>query len=362
MSILFIVNDGQDSIFGRRVRNFVKYFEKVSDYQILYRDNNAKIKSILLFLYKIVIFKPKIIYVEQIAYSGCIAVLLARIFVRFKFIFCVSDAYAELVKSNHNRLVVFFVSLLEKLSLKSADFILTCNPLHASWLKEKFKGKLIDFIEHGVDIEIFKPVPQLKLRSELGLKDSLVVGLVGSLAWSKRYNFCYGWDVIEALRLLKDLNIKALIVGGGSGLVRLKEKTKLYGLEEKVVFTDIISHQEIPAYINCIDICVSTQSNDFVGFVRCPTKLSEYMACGKYIISTDVGYATLYVNRAGKLLPYNGIKDDSYPQRLAEHLRYLHNNRDEIGKGKEGINIARDQLENKVLSRKLEQLLLNLSK
>lgn len=362
MSILFIVNDSQNSISGRRVRNLIKYFTKFSDCEVLYRDNNAKIRSIFSFLHKIIASRPRIIYLEQIAYSGCIAILLARLFVRFKFIFCVSDAYAELAKSNHNKILAFLASLLEKFSLGQADLLLTCSPLHASWLKEKFKGKAIDFIEHGVDIEIFKPMTQIKLRSGLGFSDSLVLGLVGSLAWSKRYNFCYGWDVIEALRLLKDLNIKALIVGGGSGLDQLKEKAKLYGIEEKVVFTDKIPYQSIPNYINCFDVCISTQSNDLVGLLRCPTKLSEYMACGKYIISTDVGYATLYVNRVGKLLPYYGVKDNTYPKRLSEHLRYVYYNREELEKGKEGINIAKECLNNKVLSQKLEKILSNISK
>ncbi len=360
MSVIFIINDLADSIYGRRIRNFTKYFIKITNYRILYRDNNAKFKSIFRFLCEIIKYKPKVIYVEQIAFSGCLAVAIGKFFARFKYIFCVSDAYAELIKSNHNKIISFIAKALERWWLNSADYILTCNPLHALLIKEEIKLKDVDYIEHGVDTDIFNPQDQQELRLQLGLADALIVGLVGSLVWSKRYRFSYGWDIIEAMVKLKDLNIKAIIVGDGTGSPHLKQRIRELNLEDKVILTGNIIPEKIPAYINCMDICISTQSNDSVGYVRCPTKLSEYMACGKYIISSDVGYAKLYVDKVGKLLRYFGVKDNSYPERLAEYIRYLYFHRIELEKGKKGIAIVQEFLDNKKLSQKLEEILLNL--
>ncbi|UCG34877.1 MAG: glycosyltransferase [Candidatus Omnitrophota bacterium] len=360
MAVLFIVNQSVNSTCGRRIRNFTKYFHNTIDYKILYRDNKNKIKSTFCFIYEIIKYKPKIVYVEQIAYSGCIAAILAKLFLRVKYIFCVSDAYAELIKTHHNMLIVFFAKIVEKWWLNSADFLLTCNPLHASLLKRKEKKYIVDYIEHGVDINAFKSSKEKNLCYQLGLKDCLVVGVVGSLKWSKRYRFCYGWDIVEALRYLKDLNIKALIIGSGSGSPHLKEVVKEYDLQEKVIFTGAVPYEQIAKYINCMDVCVSTQSNDLVGYVRCPTKLSEYMACGKYIISTNVGYATLYGDKVGTLLPYKDVKDNSYPRRLAEHIRHLYFNRGLLQKGQNGREIAEEKLDNRVLSKKLETILLDM--
>src|SRR5439155_14049239 len=63
-----------------------------------------------------------------------------------------------------------------------------------------------------------------RMRGELGIvPDALVFGIVGSLAWSKRAKYCYGLELVRAMRQVERANIVALIVGGGSGLEKLKE-------------------------------------------------------------------------------------------------------------------------------------------
>ena len=362
MTALFIINESENSIYGRRIINLSSHFKTISAYRIIYRDNDAKLKSIFKFINEIIRQKPEIVYVEQIAFSGCIAVIIARLFVRFKYVLCVSDAYAELVKANHDKaIIVSLAKIFENIWLRAADYLLTCNPLHADLISSRPPLRSVDYIEHAVDTELFRPLRAEGLRRDLGLEGSLVVGIVGSIIWARRYNFCYGWEVVEALKFLKDLDIKALIVGEGSGLERLQNMAREYRIDDRVIFTGKIRHEKIANYINCMDVCLSTQSNDAVGYVRCPAKLSEYMACGKYIISTDVGYARLYVERVGELLPYRGVKDDSYPERLAEHLRTLYSNRDLLKKGEAGISIVRDSLQNKMLSQKLESILNDLA-
>ncbi len=353
--ILFIVNGDENSIYARRVKSLSAHFKSIKDYKIVYRDNRKK--SILKFIKEIIASKPDIVYVEQIAYSGCMAAIAGRLFRKYIYILCASDAYAELLKANHNILISRIAGIFETIWLNSADFILTCNPLHSEWLKEK-KGKdNVDYVEHSVDAEAFKPRDQKALKRKLGLEGSFVIGLIGSVTLGKRYNTCYGWDLIETYRYLSDLDCKGLIVGDGTGLPYLKRMAGEYGLQDRVIFLGNVVHEKICDYINCMDISMSTQSNDLVGYLRCPTKLSEYMACGRYIISTDVGYATLYVDDVGELLHYEGVRDNSYPQRLADRLRYLYGHREILAKGERGIEIAERKLSNKVLSEKLERII-----
>jgi glycosyltransferase involved in cell wall biosynthesis len=357
--VLFIINGGRNSIFGNRIKNLSKHFSAINDYKIIYRDRSRKISSIFKFIWHIFAQRPDVVYVEAMAYSGTVASMVMCFFMKFKYILCVSDAYAELVRSNHAKIVWIAAYAFEKICLWSADFILTCNPLHAKWLNTKKLKKNIDHIEHSVDTQLFKPMKNEALRQELRIEDSLIIGLAGSIVWSNRYNFSYGWELVEAMKHLKDINCKAMIVGDGTGIKHLKKLAVEYNIVKKIVFPGFVPHENISDYINCMDICVSTQSNDLVGYLRCPTKLSEYMACGKYIISTDVGYARLYVDKVGELLPYSGIKDDSYPCRLAERIRYLYHHRYLLRKGNHGTSIARSKLEDKVLSKKLESIIMD---
>jgi glycosyltransferase involved in cell wall biosynthesis len=360
VKVLFLVNSEKDAINGRRVDGLVREFSRIREYKVLYRSDTAKRKSMAVFFKEILSYKPDIVYVELLAYSGCIAAALARIFRKFKYVLCTSDAYAELIISNNSKLAGFLAYCLEQIMLRVPDRVITWNPIHAQILFERGYTKERVSIEHSVDVFRFKPEDKRQMRREIGLGESLVIGLVGSLQWSPRYDFGYGWDLVEALYFLKDLDVRGLIVGDGAGRPLLEKKARELGVNEKIVFSGRVAHRDIPDYINCMDICLSTQSNDEVGLVRCPTKLAEYMACGRYIISSNVGYATLYVDKVGQLIDYQGVKDQAYVRKLADHIRELYHNRELLKKGLSGIEIARNSLNDQVVGVKLENFLLGL--
>src|SRR5581483_5840630 len=128
-----------------------------------------------------------------------------------------------------------------------------------------------------------------------------------------------GWDLIEALRLPRDKPVKGIIIGDGSGISRLKARCKQYEIEDKVVFLGFVPYDDLPLYLSMIDVCLSTQTNDIVGQVRTTGKLPLYLASGRYILASDVGEAALVLDHQ-MLVPYNGVKDQSYPVKLAERI------------------------------------------
>ena len=71
-----------------------------------------------------------------------------------------------------------------------------------------------------------------------------------------------------------------------------------------------------------MDAALSTQTNNRVGSVRTTGKLAHYMACGCYVLATDVGEARLLLPPEMRL-PYDGIKDAAYPARLAQKIAEL---------------------------------------
>ena len=89
-----------------------------------------------------------------------------------------------------------------------------------------------------------------------------------------------------------------------------------------MVFTGRVNYDELPRYLNLMDVCISTQSNDPVGQVRTSGKLPLYLACGRFVLATDVGEAARVLPRE-MLVTYNGANDPDYPARLVERLREL---------------------------------------
>ena len=357
MKICMLANGKKDGIFGRRVRNFCLYTPSLKNVSLFYRDDAHKIFSIFYFVVNIIRIKPEVVYVEAVAFSGCIAVALLKPFLHFKYIISTSDDYYNIIKQLYGSFSGFFANILERLTYRIADAITTLNPQQKEYLISK-GYKNVACIENEVDTTKFKPLPVNELRKRLGLADAcLTIGMAGSIVWFKKYNYAYGWEIIEIIKILREEPLKGLIVGDGSGLPHLKKLAESYGILDKIIFTGRISFDEIPHYINCMDICFSTQTNNPVGKMRAPIKLGEYLACGKFIISTDVGYAQTLIKDTGLLMPFSGIRDDSYPARAAGEIKKILSDKSILEKGKKGVDIAKERFDPKRLSCQLEELI-----
>jgi glycosyltransferase involved in cell wall biosynthesis len=120
------------------------------------------------------------------------------------------------------------------------------------------------------------------LRARLGLEGSIVIGHVGLF---------YLWDrldvLIEVAKSIRDRHpeIKVLLVGDGPEMENLKQTVCRLGMESKVILPGPVPRDEVPAYIDAMDICVLPNSNDFGS----PIALFEFMALGKPCVVPDLG-------------------------------------------------------------------------
>lgn len=212
-------------------------------------------------------------------------------------------------------------------------------------------------VPDGVDLDHFRPGRDGGVRATLGVpEDALVVGLTGSLHWSQKLRFGYGWDVVEALAHLRDQPVWALIVGAGAGLQHLGRRAAELGVEGRIVFPGEVPHHEVPCYLGAMDVCVSTQSNDAIGRGRTTAKLPEYLACDRFVLATVVG-AAAEVLPSEMLLPYEGQRDDGHPGRLAQRLAGLVPRRRELRVGAGTRRIAEQLYCYRLLATKVQDLL-----
>ncbi len=323
MKIIFLINGSQSSSAGIRAQTFSKFFP--SHWKILFEYRGIpKWKSIGRFIFSSLKFRPDVVYVMDTAYAGVLAGYLVKILLRCKLVVDTGDVAFELAKStgNYSTLQLKLISFIENLAIHHSNLLIVRGSYHKDFLKGQGIEN-VEFVPDGVvTSNIIKPESNV-VKAELGLEKQVVVGMIGTMSWSERYQMCYGWDIVEALAFLKEKPIMGLLVGDGNGRKILEERAKELGVISKLKFIGQVSYSELPKYLATMDICISTQSNDLVGMVRTTGKLPLYLAYGKYVIATDVGEAKNVLPGIGSLLPYNGVKDENYPLRLAKELDWL---------------------------------------
>ncbi len=163
-------------------------------------------------------------------------------------------------------------------------------------------GKTI--IPNGADTTLFRSLPAEKLKQQLEIEDSFVIGYVGVLReW---VNLEPVFAAINGLQTTH--NLKLLIVGDEGGLIKNKQLAEKYKITENILFAGTIPYTTVPEYIACMDICLVPFKKGAIAENSLPLKLLEYMACGKPVIAT----------------PLTGIK-----QAVTKHVLYA-TDKDEI--------------------------------
>jgi glycosyltransferase involved in cell wall biosynthesis len=184
------------------------------------------------------------------------------------------------------------------------------------------------WLPDGADMAVFSPRRDdpgvLGLRKRHGLEGHFIVGLAGSIHLNPAFNLFYGWELAEALgHIPAQRPIVGLVVGDGPGRPALEAARERLGLGDRLRLIGRVPHEEVPLWMNVFDVGLSTQTDDPVGWGRTTAKLPEYLGCGTPVVCSDVGEAHRWLALSGQTLPYRGMRDETYPARLAERLLAL---------------------------------------
>ncbi len=353
--IVFLVNGQPESAMGTRARSFQVRLAGQFKIHIAYRSPN-KVYAIWQFLRILNRARPAVCYVFDTGFSGVLAAGLYRFLSRCRVIVDTGDAIYELSKSTGNRGTVglWLTKLLENTAFAISDRLVVRSHPHQELLARR--GIEARVIPDGVDTQQFCPrsEPELIREYQHQLQGCTVVGLLGSLVWSPRWDMCYGSEVIAVIDRIRNLPVKALIIGDGSGLPELKKRCAERNIEDRILFVGRIPYNDLPAYINLMDICISTQTNDLAGQVRTTGKLPLYLACGRFVLATEVGEAARVLPKE-MLVPYQGTKDPEYPERLAARVRGLIERPDSLAQSARSVAIAKANFDYDFLAARLAE-------
>jgi len=165
-----------------------------------------------------------------------------------------------------------------------ASHILCVSRVLADEVKQRgARSETVHVLPNAIDPNRFRtPRPEQSLRSRLGLEGSIVIGHVGLF---------YRWDhldvLIQVVRSLRERHpeIKVLLVGDGPEMENVKRTAFRLGMDREVILPGPVPRDDVPAYIDAMDICVLPDSNAFGS----PIALFEFMAMGKPCVVPDLG-------------------------------------------------------------------------
>lgn len=335
-----------------RARSFAGRLANDFDIRIAYR-GPQKIYAIVRFWWMLLRFRPSVCYVFDMAFSGVLAAGFYRLLSRCRVVVDTGDAIYELGRlSGRKPFALWLTGMLERFSFAISDRIVVRSHPHQELLGRQ--GISAEVIPDGVDIKQFTPRAEPDLRRRYNLDGFTSIGLLGSLIWNPRSQTCYGSELLEVMDRLRDRGVKGVIIGDGSGLPILKKQFSERGLDDRIVFLGRIAYDDLPQYLNLMDICLSTQTNDQAGQVRTTGKLPLYLACGRFVLASEVGEAAR-VLPASMLVPFEGTTDPEYPAKIAARVEALLNDPERLSQPEPSVQIAQTHFEYDLLADRLRR-------
>jgi len=244
-------------------------------------------------------FSPQIIHAHYASSYGILAYLLK--FHPFVLSFWGSDIYDFPQKNIFNEWIM-------KRVINSADCICSTSMAMKKIIFNSFNRKNVNFIPFGVDTKKFVPAEVKDVGFRVGTIKSIeshngidcLLDAAYKLSNNKRYS-----------------DIKFDIIGEGSLLNQMKQKTKKLGIEKHVKFTGHISHENIEKHYQKLSVFVAVSTKESFG-----VSIVEAAACGVPAITSNVGGLPEVNdhNKTGYVIKPND------PQTLAELVIKLYNN------------------------------------
>ena len=201
------------------------------------------------------------------------------------------------------------VSVLENYNFNHTDGIIAGNLDGAKILRERgYQGAVQVMPQLGVDETLFcHTAKDADLSQKFGIKPTdFVVGFVGRFVEEKGL-----LTLAESLAGLKRIPWKWLLVGQGKLRSHLEEKCIEWGISDRIIWVESVSHEAIPPYINLMNCLVlpSQTSYKFKTLTTVGWKeqfghvLIEAMACKIPVIGSDCGEIPHVIGDAGLVFP-----------------------------------------------------------
>jgi glycosyltransferase involved in cell wall biosynthesis len=219
---------------------------------------------------------------------------------RVPFVFEVRDIWPESLAAvgmgDGNSLLHRSLGKIADFLYRSSDRVVVVSPAFEEFLVKHraVPRDKISVIENGVETDLFAPDAGTDRRRELGAEGKFVVSYIGTMGMA------HGLEtMIAAAVQLRDANPRIIFLMLGEGaekqrMIELARERNLHNLR----FLDQQPREKIPSYISASDACLVLLKKTDLFKTVIPTKMLEFMACGRPVILGVDGQARSILEEA----------------------------------------------------------------
>lgn len=339
MSEVAVLTNRKPYFYVKFIEIIFEGLEEDHDVTHVTREDSV-LQTTLAFLSTLLRGRPDMVIVVGSGFATFFSVVVGRLLPGTTVLFYHQDFTYQFMRDFKSvpRWRLWVEKLQEGVPLRVADIIGTMTPYHEQYLRQKGIYKPFVRIPQGAYLDEFSPEKGGQIREELDIdEDTLAICVVGSFNYAAKIDVIYGWVLLEALAQLDDDEpVVGVLIGGGEDQDYLEQRIQQLGIEEQTIQTGHIDHEKLSEYLGAMDVSMLVKPDHPADKMTTTMKLPEYLAAGTYLIADDHAHAsTLLDADKASLLPYEGYKDEQFPERVATEIRNLVANPDRVSAGKE---------------------------
>ena len=328
---------------------------------ILYKSKLVRMLSMIQFFFKALFFskklkdKPDIIYASSPhPFNGLAGMYLARKY-NCPFILEIRDLWPETwvaMGATTKKSILYKVfAYIEKVLYKNADKIVTLTANKDYYISLGVDEKKVEIVSNGVDLEKYDSL--LEEKSPINLLENkfniLYTGAHGTANCLE--------NILEVAKLLENDNIVFNLIGEGEKKEELIKKSKEYNLKN-IKFYPPINKNFIPSTLKKGDAMIVVAKNtSLYKYGISFNKIFEYFASSKPIIFSG-NVANDMVKEADAGISVEAENIDRIKEAVLSLYSMSTDERQVLGKN--GRKYVEENYDTKVLSKKLERVILNL--
>jgi glycosyltransferase involved in cell wall biosynthesis len=186
----------------------------------------------------------------------------------------------------------------ERIQYEVARVITVDSPLRGKWITDfvdqKYGNKMV-INPNAVNSAIFKPSNNdQSIRKKYSIDDSkILVGMASSFRWyNDEIELC---EIIKATIKENDNIVFLFIIGDMRRVKPIKSLIEKNNLKNNTVILEQVPFSNMPNVLNMCDILISHFNFHGVWPHNCSIKHLEYLAVGKPVVATNVGFVNFAI-------------------------------------------------------------------
>jgi hypothetical protein len=273
---------------GSNEEDRIKALVSGHEHRLVPYDKRAKWKSFCGLLRAFRTTEPSLIVMEGTGIAGGLACMIGRFFFGHRYVVSSGDAVGPYVASHYAILGPPFGVYERLLCRWSAGFIGWTPYLVGRALTFGApRGMTAPGWVIGKQVEDYAESRQ-RVREKWGIPEKTIVfGIAGAIIWSKRRRYCYGLELVRAIRGVRRDDVAVVVIGDGSGIEHLRREAG-DDLNRRVFLPGRVPLDEVMENLCGFDVASLPQSTDGVGSFRYTTKISEYRGMNLPIVTTRI--------------------------------------------------------------------------